>query len=242
MLGFLVWLQTVKAVAEWAIGDEDKEFVKTLRPKAGVMYNLSRDYHEANFIHLLNHDVPIHYPWTDKERADMRFLQLSPEYWNETCETSQGPFSIPGGLEDLDSAPVKHGYEEQRVNVTSQEAPMHHLPPAPPVIQAFEPKFDSREEAVAVIDEWADSVIERFPHIAAYPNLEWNLQWLGKGILVSSDPRALTYMKAYTARDDGVRYIEEVLELAIRYGLPFSIGIRWATFVASKRAALAPYQ
>ncbi|KAJ6543747.1 hypothetical protein DFH09DRAFT_1321932 [Mycena vulgaris] len=518
MLGFLTWLQSVKAVAKWAIGNEDKEFVKTLRlserPKAGVMYNLSRDYHEANFIHLLNHDVPIHYPWTDKEKGDMRFLRLSPKYWNEysvlrrntpegehpdakdlpsyetwepflsrydwyfqdllagkvgevikgfkphwtyrivdfryygahtvvnrdvirayaerfkgivvdsnitgtvctffrqnplsvdepaferewprdheydledfaptergepqaegevfyeatsvvrelvknrwapregrtfntfndgregvhlsrsrlgmrsrisgetgeviiepalrarigrvapegftppmsptrrsestgdlgltpkwtqqmaagssrrrssrslspherdrglvrrrsaslrstrTHATSQGPPSLHGDNEDLNSGSIEREHEEQRMSIPSQEAPLHHLPSAPSVIQAFEPEFESREAAVAAIDEWADSVIERFPHVASYPNLEWNLQWLGKGILVSSDPRALTRMKTYTARDERVRRIEEVLELAIRYGLPFSIGIRMGdvrSFKASRISSL----
>ncbi|KAJ6601841.1 hypothetical protein DFH09DRAFT_1302023 [Mycena vulgaris] len=68
MLAFLGWFQSIK--------------VRSV-PKAGVMYNLSRDYHEANFTHLLDNNVPIHYPWSAKEKNEPSFLRLSPEYWNE---------------------------------------------------------------------------------------------------------------------------------------------------------------
>jgi hypothetical protein len=44
---------------------------------------MSRDFHEANFPHLLLHRVPIHVAWTNEEKGNWRFLRLSPEVWGE---------------------------------------------------------------------------------------------------------------------------------------------------------------
>ncbi|KAJ6546394.1 hypothetical protein DFH09DRAFT_1087717 [Mycena vulgaris] len=87
MMGCLNWFMSIKALENWNIPEEDRAFLRTLcleeRPKTGVIYYLTRDYHKANFMHLLINAVPVHYPWTAKERGDPRFLRLSPEYWNK---------------------------------------------------------------------------------------------------------------------------------------------------------------
>ncbi|KAJ7848764.1 hypothetical protein B0H13DRAFT_1645410, partial [Mycena leptocephala] len=53
------------------------------QPKVGVLYNMSRDFHEANLPHLVMHNVPIHVAWTDEEKKNWCFLRLSPEVWGE---------------------------------------------------------------------------------------------------------------------------------------------------------------
>ncbi|KAJ7142939.1 hypothetical protein C8R44DRAFT_726232 [Mycena epipterygia] len=87
LLGFLSWFQTIQPLWSSAVSEEDRLYAQSLRlkdrPKTGVLYNLGRDYHEMNFRHLLQHDVPIHYPWTDVVKGEARFLRLSPEFWNE---------------------------------------------------------------------------------------------------------------------------------------------------------------
>ncbi|KAJ7084572.1 hypothetical protein B0H15DRAFT_951451 [Mycena belliarum] len=89
ILGTLAYLTWYLSVAELGskLSREDDTFLRSLRllerPKAGVIYNLQRDYHEANFIHLAWNEVPIHYSWTDEEEADGRFRRLSPSYWSE---------------------------------------------------------------------------------------------------------------------------------------------------------------
>ncbi|KAJ6499731.1 hypothetical protein C8R47DRAFT_1259095 [Mycena vitilis] len=86
-LAFLAWFESILPLEDSGIAEDDIEYIKSLRlkerPKAGVMYCLSRDYHEANFLHLMENGVPCHYPWTASEKEDQRFLRLSPEYWNE---------------------------------------------------------------------------------------------------------------------------------------------------------------
>jgi hypothetical protein len=86
-LGFISWFQSIKDLESSTLSDEDKGYIKSLRlskrDKAGVLFNVSRDYHEMNLIHLAIHSVPTHYMWTSKEKEDRRFLRLSPEYYNE---------------------------------------------------------------------------------------------------------------------------------------------------------------
>ncbi|KAJ7089145.1 hypothetical protein C8R44DRAFT_990950 [Mycena epipterygia] len=86
-LGFLSWIQTIQPLWSTAVSEEDWDYARSLRlderSKMGVLYNLARDLHEMNFKHLLQHNVPIHYPWTKDVRDEARFLRLSPEYWNE---------------------------------------------------------------------------------------------------------------------------------------------------------------
>ncbi|KAJ7177594.1 hypothetical protein C8R46DRAFT_1212341 [Mycena filopes] len=86
-LGFISWFQTLKRLERTPLSKEDLELIQNLRlgerPKRGAIYDLLRDASEANFRFLLNHDIPFHYVWTDKEAADWRFLSLSPSFWNE---------------------------------------------------------------------------------------------------------------------------------------------------------------
>ncbi|KAJ7103995.1 hypothetical protein B0H15DRAFT_794874 [Mycena belliarum] len=50
---------------------------------AFLTWYLSVAEHEANFFHLAQNEVPIHYRWTQEEEADGRFRRLSPAYWTE---------------------------------------------------------------------------------------------------------------------------------------------------------------
>ncbi|KAJ7702718.1 hypothetical protein B0H17DRAFT_871733, partial [Mycena rosella] len=51
----------------------------------------------------------------------------------------------------------------------------------------------------------------------------WNVSWMDESILVCWDERSIVRMKIYAACADGVKHIEDVFELAIRFGLPFDI-------------------
>ncbi|KAJ7690739.1 hypothetical protein B0H17DRAFT_1134248 [Mycena rosella] len=65
MAGFALWLLSIKELETLGLLPQDQEYICSLRlgehPKARVLYNLSQDYHEANFLHLAQHDVLIHY-------------------------------------------------------------------------------------------------------------------------------------------------------------------------------------
>ncbi|KAJ7870841.1 hypothetical protein B0H13DRAFT_2350215 [Mycena leptocephala] len=106
-LGFIYWFSSVKDLKKCDLTKEDYQFVLSLRleerPKAGVLFNISRDYHEMNLIHLANHNVAAHYAWTDRERADKRFLRLSPEYWNELSVLRSAALGTEVKLEDFAS-------------------------------------------------------------------------------------------------------------------------------------------
>ncbi|KAJ7099578.1 hypothetical protein B0H15DRAFT_944981 [Mycena belliarum] len=87
-LGYLAWYLSVAELGGKLDPAED-EYLRSLRllerPKAGVIYDLGRDFHEANFLHLAWNEVPVHYRWTDVEESDGRFRRLSPSYWAEYC-------------------------------------------------------------------------------------------------------------------------------------------------------------
>ncbi|KAJ7442308.1 hypothetical protein FB451DRAFT_1414261 [Mycena latifolia] len=93
-MGFISWFLTLVSPGTLALSEEQRKLVHSLflkeRPKAGVMYKLSCDYHEVSMAHLLQHGVPVHYVWTDDERGQGRFLRLSPEYWNKFSVLREG--------------------------------------------------------------------------------------------------------------------------------------------------------
>lgn len=108
LVGFIAWFQTLVRLEDTTLHSEDQDYVRSLRlnerAKVGVLYNISRDLHEANFPHLLKHRVPIHVSWTDDEKNNWRFLRLSPEVWGEyaAVRASKSPGEIIS-LADLPS-------------------------------------------------------------------------------------------------------------------------------------------
>ncbi|KAJ7806735.1 hypothetical protein B0H13DRAFT_1929446 [Mycena leptocephala] len=95
--GFIAWFQTLIRLEDTALLQEDRDFVRSLRlsdrPKVRVLYNISRDLHEANFPHLIKHRVPIHVSWMEEEKNNWCFLRLSPEVWGEfsVAKASKAP-------------------------------------------------------------------------------------------------------------------------------------------------------
>ncbi|KAK6996415.1 hypothetical protein R3P38DRAFT_3222024 [Favolaschia claudopus] len=86
-LGFLIWFDSIADLFTYGLDEEDTEYIRSLRledrRKIGVIYHMPRDAHESNFLHLIAHNVPIHFAWTsDMSRSD-RFFRLSPEFWGE---------------------------------------------------------------------------------------------------------------------------------------------------------------
>ncbi|KAJ7101262.1 hypothetical protein B0H15DRAFT_769446 [Mycena belliarum] len=98
-LAFLAWYLSVAEIGE-ALSIAEKACLQSLRlperPKAGVLYNLRHDYHEANFMHLVENGVPVHYYWSSAEDQEGRFRRLSPEYWSEYCD-------VCGRTEDIEN-------------------------------------------------------------------------------------------------------------------------------------------
>ncbi|KAJ7835771.1 hypothetical protein B0H13DRAFT_1913431 [Mycena leptocephala] len=68
-VGFIAWFQTLIDLEDTTLHEEDKAYVRALplndHPKTGVLYSMSRDFHEANFPHLLLH-------WVSIRRLDKR--------------------------------------------------------------------------------------------------------------------------------------------------------------------------
>ncbi|KAJ7793329.1 hypothetical protein B0H13DRAFT_1675580 [Mycena leptocephala] len=87
LVGFITWFQTLVHLEDTVLHEEDQAYIRSLRlgerAKTGVLYNISRDLHEANFPHLVKHRVPIHVAWTEEEKSNWRFLRLNPEVWSE---------------------------------------------------------------------------------------------------------------------------------------------------------------
>ncbi|KAK7015061.1 hypothetical protein R3P38DRAFT_3205092 [Favolaschia claudopus] len=74
--------------------------------------------------------------------------------------------------------------------------------------------------------DFAPAVIEEQPVYAAYENLEWNIPWLNLSLLAFIDPRSECRFKLISAMNPGINNITGILELAIRYGIPFGLYVR----------------
>jgi hypothetical protein len=89
-MAFLGWFCPIQAGWERDLSENEAEFVRSLRldsrPKRGFLFKLTRDYQEANFYHLLMHDVPVHYVYSNEEKSSGRFVRYSPEFWEEYME------------------------------------------------------------------------------------------------------------------------------------------------------------
>ncbi|KAJ7502566.1 hypothetical protein B0H11DRAFT_1907123 [Mycena galericulata] len=91
-MGFVSWFMSLTPNWTSELESEDADFL----PKRGVIFDLSRDYHEANFYHFARYDVPIHYAWTNKEEGKGRFVRYSQRFLDEcvALRTGKGPGPI----------------------------------------------------------------------------------------------------------------------------------------------------
>ncbi|KAJ7601704.1 hypothetical protein DFH06DRAFT_1352188 [Mycena polygramma] len=87
LMAFIAWFTSILPSWRDELQQDDKELVESLRleerRKRGYAFKLSRDYHEWNVQHLLEHDIGCHYIWTDDEKCSGRFVRYSPEFWGE---------------------------------------------------------------------------------------------------------------------------------------------------------------
>jgi hypothetical protein len=91
--------------------------------------------------------------------------------------------------------------------------------------QTWEPNFLSRREAIEAIEDWALAITDFEPRIEPYEALQWNYRWLNKAILVCKDERSLIRLKMYAALFQSLTKFEDVLEMGIRFGIPFQLFI-----------------
>lgn len=83
-LGFLGWW--TNSVSNWdkwlrsSIVDEITDWQVKGRRVRGVLVNLSKDWTNMNIGNLVRNDVPVCYPWTEREANDPRFVRYSPEF------------------------------------------------------------------------------------------------------------------------------------------------------------------
>ncbi|KAJ7442309.1 hypothetical protein FB451DRAFT_1057647 [Mycena latifolia] len=78
------------------------------------------------------------------------------------------------------------------------------------------------------------------PRLPSFKNPEWNLDWLSDSILYCEDPRSILRMKALAACNPSVRVMEDVLELAVRFGIPFQLYIRSSRITAYAPPGISP--
>ncbi|KAK7007002.1 hypothetical protein R3P38DRAFT_3213069 [Favolaschia claudopus] len=101
------------------------------------------------------------------------------------------------------------------------------LPAAPTVLQvASQYHYNTENEAVVALDQFTPMIVEREPRLKPYVNSQWNIPWLDSGVLVMDDSRTLVRLKFLAAINPfALSNIKSVLELAIRFAMPFEIYI-----------------
>ncbi|KAJ7482591.1 hypothetical protein FB451DRAFT_1029787 [Mycena latifolia] len=109
-----------------------------------------------------------------------------------------------------------------------------------PVHVDYHRRFRDEDEALQALNEWAPSVVEMDPRLPPFVSPTWNLDWLSDAILYCEDPRSVLRMKALPACNPSVRVMEDVLELAVRFGIPFQLFIRSSRVTAYTPAGISP--
>ncbi|KAK7050661.1 hypothetical protein R3P38DRAFT_3174140 [Favolaschia claudopus] len=74
--------------------------------------------------------------------------------------------------------------------------------------------------------EFAPAIIEAQPVYKSYEGLAWNIPWLKVALLAFVDPRSESRFKMLSAMNPEIKEFTGILELAIRYGIPFGLYIR----------------
>ncbi|KAJ7347361.1 hypothetical protein DFH08DRAFT_960699 [Mycena albidolilacea] len=132
-------------------------------------------------------------------------------------------FDAPGfEPEDEDSQIRCSSYGIPMADVSKNcEAPFS-APPSP--VDAWTSDFQTLNHALDAIARLAPSIIDVKPRQASYGDLNWDLTWLKHAYLVCKDPRTATRLKTLTATLlPELERVEDVLEYALRFGMPFEI-------------------
>jgi hypothetical protein len=107
LFGFLAWMMSLVQLKDTKLSVGDQKYLQELRlgehPKAGAVFNLTRDQHEINFPHWVNNGVPFHYVWTEEEAKNSRFLRFSPEYYEEVARLRESVRADDISVENLPS-------------------------------------------------------------------------------------------------------------------------------------------
>ncbi|KAJ7713975.1 hypothetical protein B0H14DRAFT_3523131 [Mycena olivaceomarginata] len=95
-------------------------------------------------------------------------------------------------------------------------------PPSPR--DAWTSDFQTLDHALNAIRKLAPSILDVKPRQAPYGDVNWDFSWLQHAYLVCSDPRTATRLKTLTATLlPDLDRVEDVLEYALRFGMPFEI-------------------
>ncbi|KAJ7812729.1 hypothetical protein B0H14DRAFT_3478623 [Mycena olivaceomarginata] len=121
---------------------------------------------------------------------------------------------------DVAEVPTVHGIPIVAVR-EGRETPFS-APPSPSAAWTLD--FQSLDHALNAISKLAPSILDVKPRQAPYGDLNWDYTWLNHAYLVCLDPRTATRLKTLTATlFPELEHVEDVLEYALRFGMPFEI-------------------
>jgi hypothetical protein len=169
-------------------------------------------------------------PRDNRGMASRRSRSLSSARTMDTTGHKSFQEEYQQSVREDDFMEVERAPEEERsperIPVSStpgnRSSPLGNVPSP---TQAWEPNFLSRREAIEAIEDWAPAITDFEPRIAPYEALQWNARWLSKAILVCKDERSLIRLKTYAALFESLTKFEDVLEMGIRFGIPFQLFI-----------------
>jgi hypothetical protein len=94
---------------------------------------------------------------------------------------------------------------------------------SPDPVWEYEPQYTSRDEAIQDLKASLDKISEKYPSLREKENLHWNRAWLDKAIIVFKDPRTHLRMKLLANCYYDAESIEDVLNMAWRFGFKFHL-------------------
>ncbi|KAF8133105.1 hypothetical protein K438DRAFT_1787708 [Mycena galopus ATCC 62051] len=92
------------------------------------------------------------------------------------------------------------------------------------------------------IEAWRPQVLEIEPPMGEYQNIQWNRGWLDQALFVGTDHRTEVRIKAIVALDPGIRTARDLLERAIRFGLPFNLYVERSRVREFRDVCISPLQ
>ncbi|KAJ7206988.1 hypothetical protein C8J57DRAFT_1541138 [Mycena rebaudengoi] len=115
--------------------------------------------------------------------------------------------------------------EDEGSHPIDSELPFRHGPDSR---RDYDPPIATVSDAMEKIAAWAlQTGIMELNSLHSIPDeFSFNPDWLCKSVLVLDDSRSLTRMKVFANCAEQVQSVEEVLKLALRFGIPFDLFVK----------------
>ncbi|KAJ7431219.1 hypothetical protein B0H11DRAFT_2386303 [Mycena galericulata] len=158
-------------------------------------------------------------PREKSSSAKNKGRRVSRSLSSERSYANSSQVSFEDEYQSIEEGELRNNSSTPEVAVPMEEAEEDNTPAD---VEDKAVVFQTRDEAVDAIREWASVLTTFAPPKTAPITWYWNTDWLRKSILVVKEERSALRMKTWAACLD-FHDFAEVLNMAILYGVPFQL-------------------